>query len=104
MSIVLIGLLKLGPRLVAGLPLPIAMGMFAGSILGNLSGLVSATIGDVWQQLKRDYPQLAHLSDTVVAALNQDYARLDMRVREGDEIAFIPPVSGGAACSKSSTK
>jgi benzoate membrane transport protein len=45
--IVLIGMLKIGPRLVALLPVQIAMGMFAGSILGNLSGLVSATVGDV---------------------------------------------------------
>jgi benzoate membrane transport protein len=44
--IIAIGLLKIGPRLVAVLPLPIAMGMFAGSILGNLSGLVSATVDD----------------------------------------------------------
>jgi benzoate membrane transport protein len=45
--IMLIGLFKIGPRLVALLPLQIAMGMFAGSILGNLSGLVSATVDDV---------------------------------------------------------
>ncbi|HEY1292151.1 MAG TPA: benzoate/H(+) symporter BenE family transporter [Chloroflexota bacterium] len=45
--IVLIGLLRIGPRLVALLPLPIAMGMFAGSILGALSGLVVATVEDV---------------------------------------------------------
>ena len=44
--IVLIGVLRLGPRLVALLPLQIAMGMFAGSILGNLSGLVSAAVAD----------------------------------------------------------
>jgi benzoate membrane transport protein len=44
--IIVIGLLRIGPRLVALLPLPIAMGMFAGSILGNLSGLVSATVDD----------------------------------------------------------
>ncbi len=54
-----------------------------------------ATIGQVWQQLKRDNPPLSHLSDTVVAALNHDYASLDARVQDGDEIAFIPPVSGG---------
>jgi benzoate membrane transport protein len=45
LAIILIGLLKIGPRLVEVLPLPIAMGMFAGSMLGNLSGLVSATSG-----------------------------------------------------------
>jgi benzoate membrane transport protein len=44
--IVLIGLLRVGPRLVELLPLQIAMGMFAGSILGNLSGLVTATVDD----------------------------------------------------------
>ena len=44
--IIVIALLRIGPRLIALLPLPIAMGMFAGSILGNLSGMVSATVDD----------------------------------------------------------
>ena len=54
-----------------------------------------ATIADVWRQLKAEQPKLAHLSDTLVAARNHEYAPLDTRVAEGDEIAFIPPVSGG---------
>jgi benzoate membrane transport protein len=44
--IVVVGVLGLSARLVAVLPLPIAMGMFAGSILGNLSELVIATVND----------------------------------------------------------
>jgi benzoate membrane transport protein len=45
--ITLLGLLGLGGRLLAVLPLPIALGMFGGSILGNLSELVAATVDDV---------------------------------------------------------
>ena len=44
--IVVVGVLGISARLVAVLPLPIAMGMFAGSILGNLSELVLATVND----------------------------------------------------------
>jgi len=55
-----------------------------------------ATVADVWRALKAQMPTLAHLSDTVVAALNQAYTPLDAPVKDGDEIAFIPPVSGGA--------
>lgn len=32
---------------------------------------------------------------TVLTAVNQDMARLDTPVRDGDEIAFFPPVTGG---------
>jgi molybdopterin converting factor subunit 1 len=54
-----------------------------------------ATILDAWQQLKNDVPTLAHLSNTLVASINFEYATLDTRLRDGDEVAFIPPVSGG---------
>jgi molybdopterin converting factor subunit 1 len=54
-----------------------------------------ASIAQVWQALQAQEPRLAHLSATLLAALNQEYAPLDRRVADGDEVAFIPPVSGG---------
>ncbi|MBT8129872.1 MAG: MoaD/ThiS family protein, partial [Gammaproteobacteria bacterium] len=32
-----------------------------------------------------------------LCAVNMDYARLDSRVSDGDEVAFFPPVTGGAS-------
>lgn len=46
---------------------------------------------DVWLQLN---PDLA-MPETVLAAINMDYVSLDTEVREGDELAFFPPVTGG---------
>ncbi len=33
--------------------------------------------------------------DAMAVAVNQEYARLDVVLREGDEVALLPPVSGG---------
>ncbi len=44
--IVVLGLLGIGARIMAWLPLPIVMGMFAGSILGYMTRMVSATVTD----------------------------------------------------------
>jgi len=54
-----------------------------------------ATIASVWQQLARDFPELAAYERSISSAVNADYARMDREVRDGDEIAFLPPVSGG---------
>lgn len=54
-----------------------------------------ATIGTVWQQLVRERPALAEYERSMSSALNADYARMNQLVRDGDEIAFLPPVSGG---------
>jgi benzoate membrane transport protein len=42
-----LGVLGIGGRVLVWLPLPLAMGMFAGSILGNVTGLVRAAVEDV---------------------------------------------------------
>jgi molybdopterin converting factor subunit 1 len=55
-----------------------------------------ATVGDVWEQLVGEYPRLAGYSGRMLYALNQQFAELATPVGEGDELAFIPPVSGGA--------
>jgi molybdopterin converting factor subunit 1 len=54
-----------------------------------------ATIGSVWRALVHDYPELAQYEKSISTAVNADYARMGDAVRDGDEVAFLPPVSGG---------
>jgi molybdopterin converting factor subunit 1 len=54
-----------------------------------------ATIGVLWTQLAREFPALGQYERSISSALNADYARMDATVRDGDEVAFLPPVSGG---------
>ena len=54
-----------------------------------------ATIGDVWRQLAGEFPELASYERSISSAINADYARMDQGVSDGDEIAFLLPVSGG---------
>jgi sulfur-carrier protein len=54
-----------------------------------------AAVADVWRVLVRDHPALASFTRAMSTAVNLEYARLDTPVRDGDEVAFLPPVSGG---------
>jgi molybdopterin converting factor subunit 1 len=54
-----------------------------------------ATIRTVWHQLVAEFPDLGRYERSISSAVNADYARMDDPVRDGDEIAFLPPVSGG---------
>jgi sulfur-carrier protein len=54
-----------------------------------------ATIGSVWQQLVREFPDLAEYERSISTAVNADYARMNHALSDGDEVAFLPPVSGG---------
>lgn len=54
-----------------------------------------ATLGDVWESLAGEFPAMAPYRSSVSGAVNADYARMDAPVAEGDEVAFLPPVSGG---------
>jgi molybdopterin converting factor subunit 1 len=54
-----------------------------------------ATIGVVWRELTREFPDFQAYERSISSAVNADYARMDREVREGDEVAFLPPVSGG---------
>ena len=51
-------------------------------------------VADVYDALRSSYPALP-ARESVRAAVNQEFAGWDARVAEGDEVAFIPPVSGG---------
>lgn len=53
-----------------------------------------STVGELKGHLVGKYPALQDLSSLAVA-VNQMYAKDDDPIRETDEIALIPPVSGG---------
>ena len=54
-----------------------------------------ATVQTVWSGLAAEYPAIAPYAESMSCAVNADYARVTATVGEGDEIAFLPPVSGG---------
>ncbi|MEO8255948.1 MAG: MoaD/ThiS family protein [Acidobacteriota bacterium] len=54
-----------------------------------------ATIGSVWRLLEGEYPALQPYGRSISSAVNADYARMDTALADGDEVAFLPPVSGG---------
>ena len=54
-----------------------------------------STALDVWNGLSDEFPALAGYTRAISVAVNEEYARLTASVRDGDEIAFLPPVSGG---------
>ncbi len=54
-----------------------------------------ATAGDAWNALAADFPALADYARSVSCAVNETYSRLTTRLHDGDEVAFLPPVSGG---------
>ncbi|MBI5864821.1 MAG: MoaD/ThiS family protein [Planctomycetes bacterium] len=55
----------------------------------------AATLRDLAARLSRDCPRLAEVISRVRFAVNQRYAALDAPLAAGDEVALIPPVSGG---------
>jgi MoaE-MoaD fusion protein len=55
-----------------------------------------ATISDAWHVLVNEVPALAPQRDIVRFARNREYATADQQLSDGDELALIPPVAGGA--------
>src|SRR5436309_5853068 len=59
--------------------------------------------GEQLNSLRRLYelrfPGLSDMARSLVAVVNQEIALPDEPLKEGDEVAFLPPVSGGRDCS-----
>lgn len=51
------------------------------------------TVSGLMQKVKQALPQLA--PHTPLVAVNRAFAEPDLRLKEGDEVAFLPPFSGG---------
>lgn len=54
-----------------------------------------ATVRDAWQALAASHHGIAPYATSVSCAVNADYSRMSAPLTDGDEVAFLPPVSGG---------
>lgn len=54
-----------------------------------------ATVQSIWAGLVAEIPALAQYEKTMSVAVNAEYSRMGAAVQDGDEVAFLPPVSGG---------
>ena len=88
-------------RLSRSLVLNITLRLFAGyrervgqSVL-ELTMPDGATVGTVAQEVFERYPGLIGTPTALVLAVNEEYQLHDYALSEGDEVALIPPVSGG---------
>jgi molybdopterin converting factor subunit 1 len=55
-----------------------------------------ATAGDLFQSYCRQYPPLQRFANNTMISVNLEFVPPETRLSDGDEIAFIPPVSGGS--------
>ena len=67
----------------------------AGTRKAQLEIEESTTLEEVWPLLADRYPELSTMRDTLAFAVNGEYARMEDSVGPDDEVAVLPPVSGG---------
>jgi molybdopterin converting factor subunit 1 len=54
-----------------------------------------APVESVWEALVAEFPGLEPYRSSTSCAVNAEYTRFTRAVADGDEVAFLPPVSGG---------
>ena len=54
-----------------------------------------ATALGAWRALAARYPGMSEYEPAISCAVNAEYSRLSTALHDGDEVAFLPPVSGG---------
>jgi molybdopterin converting factor subunit 1 len=54
-----------------------------------------STVRTAWDLTVSEFPSLKDYERSLSAAVNADYARFTTKLQDGDEVAFLPPVSGG---------
>jgi len=66
-----------------------------GSATTRLDLPAGATVKDVLERCRAVAPEKDGLWSSVAVAVNQEYVRAGHRLADGDEVALLPPVSGG---------
>jgi molybdopterin converting factor subunit 1 len=65
----------------------------AGEIRRELPG--GSIARSAWDSLVGEFPDFDDYTRAVSCAVNEEYARMTTPLNDGDEVAFLPPVSGG---------
>jgi molybdopterin synthase sulfur carrier subunit len=55
-------------------------------------GCGNITVSEIWKQVAGEQKSIP---DNVLSAINMEYVKPDTAVKDGDEVAFFPPVTGG---------
>jgi len=53
------------------------------------------TVGELFEDIVKIYPSLKKFKTAAMFAVNREFADPDQILRDGDEVAFMPPVGGG---------
>ncbi len=54
-----------------------------------------ATLGDLLERYEQEVPKLKQYRGSIALSVNQEYAAVSRRLKNGDEVGLLPPVSGG---------
>src|SRR5580704_2303447 len=68
----------------------------AGSAAEDAEFPDGADLRAVFEHYATRFPRLKDMASSIVMARNQEFAPLSTALADGDEVAFLPPVSGGA--------
>ncbi len=55
-----------------------------------------ASLGELLSLIYDKYPKLKNWAESIVCSVNKKYADADLTLKGGDEVALLPPVSGGS--------
>ena len=75
----------------------------AGKASDSINLPENATLGDVLRHYEQVIPRLKDTAPSLAMSVNQEYAGPTTRLNPGDEVALLPPVSGGSASEASAT-
>jgi molybdopterin synthase sulfur carrier subunit len=67
----------------------------AGASELNSEMAAPANVTSAWNEIKTRFPNLEKFERSALFAINEEHARKEDRLKDGDTLAIFPPVSGG---------
>jgi molybdopterin synthase sulfur carrier subunit len=72
-----------------------ALREMAGASELNLDLAAPADVASAWSEIKKRFPNLEKFERSALFAVNEEHARKEQPLADGDMLAIFPPVSGG---------